>query len=138
MNRSITFARADVPHAAVPKTVAHRCPALLEMARLRPCLILLPDLCGHDSAGVVACHSNQSEHGKAGARKADDEYSVWGCRACHYWLDQGPATKAEKQATFASAHRRQIAHWGRIATDVSEPARYRKAAQWALNHLTRA
>jgi hypothetical protein len=130
------MARADVAQSPDPKTEAHRNPALLEMARGRPCLILFPFL-SHDPETVVACHSNRSEHGKGRARKADDEYSVWGCSKCHSWLDQGTDTEAEKRAAFLAAHRRQIAHWERIAADPTESARFRKAAHWALNHLLR-
>lgn len=38
---------------------------------------------------VVPCHSNQQEHGKGMGIKADDWYTVPGCRACHHELDQG-------------------------------------------------
>ncbi|WP_434664482.1 hypothetical protein P5W99_24510 [Paraburkholderia sp. A3BS-1L] len=56
---------------------------------------------------VVDCHSNQAKHGKAGARKADHEFTVPGCAACHYWLDFGPAPWAEKCAVFDAA----LARW---------------------------
>jgi Protein of unknown function (DUF1364) len=134
-NASMTPVMTSQP--AVPKTEAHRNPALLEMARGRRCLILFPYL-NHDRDTTVACHSNLGEHGKAGARKADDEYSVWGCFACHSMLDQGHLTEAEKRATFTAAHGRQVHAWTLIAADPSEPARFRKAAQWALNHLIRS
>jgi Protein of unknown function (DUF1364) len=138
LRRQVTMARADAAQVADPKTEAHRNPALLEMARGRQCLIQLPHKCLNPSTETtVAAHSNWGEHGKAGARKADDEFSVASCFACHSWLDQGPATEAEKRATFAAAHQRQIAQWERIATDTTEPARFRRAAQWALNHLMR-
>lgn len=52
---------------------------------------------------VVDCHSNQSKHGKAGARKADHEYTVPGCANCHYWLDFGPAPWEEKVNVFDDA-----------------------------------
>lgn len=137
LRRSASFARADGAQSADPKTEAHRNRTLLDMARGRRCLILFPFL-NHDQETVVACHSNLGEHGKSGARKADDIYTVWGCARCHSWLDQGPATEAEKRASFMSAHARQIAQWERIAADPTEPARFRRAAQWALNHLIRA
>ena len=140
LRRSASFARADagIP-ISDPKTEAHRNPALLEMARGRPCLLMLPDKCLNPSTETtVAAHSNWSEHGKSGARKSDEEYSVWACFACHSWLDQGPATESEKRATFLAAHQRQVHAWHRIAADTKEPARFRKAADWALNHLMRS
>lgn len=139
LRRSASFSRANVAQQADPKTEAHRNPTLLDMARGRSCLIQFPDICRNpDTETTVAAHSNWSEHGKAGARKADDEMSTWCCFACHQWLDQGPATEAEKRATFLAAHRRQVDHWARIAADPKEPARFRKAADWALNHLMRS
>ena len=139
LRRSASFAKADAAHAPDQKTEAHRNPALLDMARGRPCLLMLPDKCLNPSTETtVAAHSNWSEHGKAGVRKADDEMSTWCCFACHQWLDQGPATEAEKRATFLAAHQRQVHAWHRIAADTKEPARFRKAADWALNHLMRS
>lgn len=139
LRRSANFARADagIPISA-QKTEAHRNPALLEMARGRQCLLQFPDKCLNPSTETtVAAHSNWSEHGKSGARKSDEEYSVWACFACHSWLDQGPATEAEKRATFNAAHQRQVQEWTLIASDPAEKQRFRRAAQWALNHLMR-
>jgi hypothetical protein len=137
LRRNAAMARADEWQAADPKTEAHRNPALLEMARGRRCLLLYPFL-SHDLDTTVACHSNWSDlGGKGGARKADDTYTVWGCAKCHSWLDQGTDTEAEKRAAFIAAHQRQVQEWTRIAADIKEPARFRRAAQWALNHLIR-
>lgn len=138
LRRSASFARADIGNPiADPKPEVHRNAALLEMARGRPCLILFPYLV-HDPDTVVACHSNLGEHGKGGARKANDEYSVWGCRDCHHLLDQGSyLTAEEKRASFDAAHKRQVQEWARIAADPTEKLRFRKAADWALNHLMR-
>ena len=129
--------RADMgnPITAQPKTVEHRNPALLAMARGKPCLLKVPDVCNGDPLTTVACHSNLGIHGKAKARKADDEYSVWGCSACHAWLDQGKATKQEKKDVFMRAHLEQILVWRRTATDMSYPPTERKAAHWALGFL---
>jgi hypothetical protein len=51
-----------------PKTVQHRHPHLLSMARGQSCLLLVPGICNGDRSTVVAAHSNLSIHGKAGAR----------------------------------------------------------------------
>ncbi|MDR5825848.1 hypothetical protein [Caballeronia sp. LZ043] len=63
---------------------------------------------------VVDCHSNQSIHGKAGARKADHKFTVPGCAACHEWLDRSGAPWEAKCAAFDAA----LARW--------EPKRARK------------
>jgi hypothetical protein len=118
-----------------PKPEPKRNSALLDMARGRPCLLLVPGICNHSLDTTCACHSNLSIHGKAGARKADDCYSAWGCSACHRWLDQGSATAAQKEAAFMGAHSRQVLAWRQIASDPSEPERFRRAARWALEQL---
>jgi hypothetical protein len=121
--------------APAPKTSAYRDPALLEMARDRPCLLLVPGICNHRVDTTVAAHSNQSCHGKAGARKADDLFSCWSCAACHSWLDSSRADAFLKIRAFTEAHVRQIMAWKQIAADASEPARFRRAAARAVEAL---
>jgi hypothetical protein len=120
---------------ADPKPVEHRNAALLALAKDRPCLLMVPAVCNHRTDTTVACHSNLSVHGKAGARKADDHYSVWGCSACHFWLDFGKAASAQKEMAFMLAHARQVLGWRLIAQDRQEPESARRAAQWALDLL---
>lgn len=131
-NVSTTSTRGARPH---PKSKAQRNSHLRDMARGMPCLLLVPGVCCHDRTTVVCCHSNLSIHGKAGARKADDHYSVWGCVACHRWLDQGPAAKAQKYSAFMAAHLRQVLEWRAIAFDTTSAPRDRNAALWALERL---
>ncbi len=121
---------------AVPKTEPQRNAALLAMARGQRCLLQVPGVCRPDPATTVACHSNQSVHGKAGARPADDQWHVYGCAPCHRWLDQGPAPAAEKVERFGAAHRWMVAIWQDIVAGM-QPAtpRERRAAQWALERL---
>ncbi|RYF62096.1 MAG: DUF1364 family protein [Comamonadaceae bacterium] len=118
-----------------PKTKAQRNKHLRQMAQDKPCLLLVPGHCTHDRSTVVCCHSNLSAHGKAGARKADDHYSAWGCSACHRWLDQGTAPRAQKTSVFMGAHLRQVLEWRAIAFDPSSAPRDKAAALWALERL---
>lgn len=118
-----------------PKTKAMRNAHLRDMARGMPCLLQIAGVCAHDRTTVVCCHSNLSCHGKAGARKADDHYSVWGCAACHRWLDQGSASADRKEAAFMAAHFRQVMEWRAIAFAPDSTTRDRAAAAWALEHL---
>lgn len=121
---------------AAPKTVEHRNPHLLAMARGQRCLLCIPGVCMGNTETTVACHSNLGTHGKAGARKADDHYSAWGCMACHRWLDQDKRPSyEEKTAAFLRAHARQVAEWQRIVADMVHTPRDRKAAHWALSLL---
>ena len=117
------------------KSIAHRNPHLLAMARGKPCLFRLAGICNFDPATTVACHSNLGAHGKAGARKADDEYSAWGCFDCHRWLDQGGADSRRKEQAFMRAHLAQVCEWRVIAGSAATDPKDRAAAQWALDHL---
>jgi hypothetical protein len=119
----------------VEKTEAYRDPVLLEMARGRPCLLLVPAACSQRVDTVVAAHSNLPEHGKAMSRKADDCYSAWGCFACHTWLDQSNAAASQKLGVFMAAHARQVLAWRLIEMDPNEPERFRRAAGRALERL---
>lgn len=122
--------------AAVEKTARYVDKALTDMAQDRPCLLLVPGICNHRTDTTVACHSNWSAHGgKGGHRKADDTYTVWGCAACHYWLDFGKAPARVKESAFMAAHARQVLAWRLIAMDSAEPPRFRAAARRALEHL---
>jgi hypothetical protein len=137
LHKGVYAANDDV--RAAPKSEPKRNSALLQMAEKRPCLLRVPGVCNGFPETTVACHSNFAEHGKAGARKADDCYSVWGCAACHKWLDQpighrGP-TYEEKRGRFMLAHDDQVIEWRRVAADSTEPERFRKAALWALEQL---
>jgi hypothetical protein len=125
--RMVAINDADF-RGAVPKTAPQRNPALLAMARGQRCLLLVPGVCRPDPATTVACHSNQSVHGKA-----DDQWHVYGCAPCHRWLDQGSAPAAEKVERFGAAHRWMVAIWQDIVAGM-QPAtpKERRAAEWAL------
>lgn len=120
---------------AAPKTEAYRNARLLSMARDERCLMQVPAVCTRGTSTTVAAHSNLSVHGKGGARKADDCYSVWACSACHGWLDQGPATAAAKEAAFLAGHMRQVLEWRLIAGDPARTEAERRAASEALTKL---
>jgi len=118
---------------SAPKTVEHRNPHLLAMARGQRCLLRIPGVCTENRETTVACHSNLGIHGKAGARKAEDFYSCWGCMACHRWLDQDKRPSyEEKTEAFLRAHARQVVEWQRIVADMARPPRDCRAAHWAL------
>ena len=120
-----------------PKSEPYRDPALLEMARGRPCLLNDPVICDHSRQpeDTVSAHSNWSEHGKACARKADDCYSAHLCFAAHAWLDQGKAPESVKRHKFMCAHANTVLFWHFVSMDSREPERFRNAARRALQHL---
>lgn len=121
--------------AATPKSKPYRDRILLDMAKGRPCLVLVKLVSLHPTDTTVAAHSNLAIHGKGLGQKASDVYSVWSCFGCHSWLDQGKATSYEKGTAFMEAHLRQVLEWRRIAEDKSEPLRFRNAARRALEYL---
>lgn len=126
----------DAEFTPVPKTEPHRNRALLDLARGMPCLLRIEGVCRDDRESTVAAHSNLHRHGKAGGRKADDEYSVWACVRCHTWLDGSySATLEEKAQAFELAHARQVHAWRKVASDPGRPERERAAARWALGQL---
>lgn len=126
---------AGTTAAPAPKSAPYRDRALLDMAQGRRCLLCVPGICCAARDTTVAAHSNMAIHGKAGARKADDCYSVWACHACHGWLDQGPAPADAKDLAFTLAHLDQVLAWRLAASDTAEPLRFRRAAQRALDRL---
>ena len=83
-----------------PKTQRQESPHLRRMARNYGCQLRCAAGCrGEDTSTTVMAHSNWSDlGGKGGARKADDSAGVYGCVACHQWLDTGPARAQEKRA----------------------------------------
>lgn len=120
---------------AKPKTVALRNPAVMDMARGRPCLLQAPYTMHHDPTTTVGCHGNGHAFGKGSSRKAEDCFVVWGCFECHAWLDQGSATAEEKQRVFHLGMFRQMLAWEQVAASESESPRFRRAAEWALDQL---
>lgn len=98
---------------------------------------MVPAVCNHRTDTTVAAHSNHGAHGKSMGRKADDCYVVEACSACHYWLDFGKASAAQKDAVFQQGHAMQVLAWRLRAMDQDEPERFRRAARRAIDQLTK-
>jgi hypothetical protein len=71
---------------------------LLDLARDQACAI-----CGAEDGTVVAAHSNSSTHGKGKSLKSHDCFIAFLCYRCHMELDQGKASREEKEFTFRRA-----------------------------------
>ncbi|WP_454825386.1 nuclease domain-containing protein [Paraburkholderia xenovorans] len=80
---------------------------MLDACRGQHCYLRVPGLCRRldPEETIVPAHSNESAHGKGGARKADDRYTVPACGLCHYWLDFGGAPQLLKCSTWRRAYR---------------------------------
>lgn len=106
---SAWLARQATPLRSRSKTNSNPRPATGEakLCKGQPCYLRIPGVCtgrAHDP-----CHSNQAKHGKGGAIKAHDVYTVPGCRSCHNELDQGMRyTRLEKFAIWDRAYERWV------------------------------
>ncbi|MBN9096065.1 MULTISPECIES: nuclease domain-containing protein [Pandoraea] len=78
---------------------------MLAACRGEQCYLRVPGICIPASDTVVPCHSNEQQHGKGMGIKARDEFTVPGCLACHVWLDQGSAPRAERFSVWRAAYR---------------------------------
>lgn len=106
MARGTSRMRNSKPASEKPKRAARNAgPNYLAMCRCQRCYLTIAGICNHDSATVVACHSNQAQHGKGMGMKALDVFTVPGCACCHREIDQGGQfTKAEKFAIWDAAY----------------------------------
>lgn len=113
----------------------HRNRDLLDLAKGRQCLLRLSPKCDSGYT-TVAAHSNAQQHGKGKGIKANDEYTVWACFACHWELDMGNTLdKEQKRQAFDEAHKKQIREWQKIVADMLAKPRDRAAAAWAITML---
>ena len=113
----------------------YRSKDLLKLAQDQECLLQVPDFCQGGSATIVACHSNSGSNGKGKGIKASDADTVWGCASCHAWLDQGQASKEEKENAYYDAYTRQVMEWLKISRSISLKPWKVEAARNVLKHL---
>ena len=116
-------------------TEIYRDKSLLKLAQDQLCLLKVKNFCRGGSSSTVACHHNSARSGKGMGIKASDAYTVWGCFGCHQWLDQGSASREEKEAAFQAAHLLQVAEWHKIANNIATRPWKVEAARNVLNHL---
>lgn len=120
---------------SVPKPEKLRNPAVLELARNEPCMLMIPGFCLGGVETVVQCHSNLGIHGKGGSTKAHDCCSFSGCHGCHVWLDQLKAPSYEqKHAATMAALARQIDRWATWQAP-QYSAKHVRASLWALSNI---
>lgn len=83
---------------------------LLDLAKGQPCQLQIPGVCCGNAETTVAAHSNSKMHGKGMSIKAHDWAHTHACYTCHTWLDQGPASRAEKWEAFMIGMARTYGH----------------------------
>ena len=108
---------------------------LLKLAEEQHCLLQVSEICTGGSSTIVACHSNSGSNGKGKGIKASDADTVWGCHSCHQWLDQGKASKEEKESRYYQAYAQQVVEWLKIARSISLKPWKVEAARNVLKHL---
>lgn len=130
-----TAARQLPAAASVPKRDYWRSPAYRDMARDKPCMLLIPGVCCGDWSTTVLAHSNRGADGKGGAIKSSDEAAVFACFACHSWLDQGGASAAAKDAAWDAAMGRQVRELRRLAAGAGREAELAREALRRLGQI---
>lgn len=89
-DRKTALRRTEIKKRIRKPTVAEG-KRFIDACRGEECYLRVPGVCcsiGWSHESVVDCHSNQMRHGKAGALKAENRYTVPGCAPCHKWIDQ--------------------------------------------------
>lgn len=107
LTRTVTLKRQKAIVARIKRPTVAEGSKYLAACRGEECYLRVTGVCcsiGWPHESVVDCHSNQSKHGKGAGTKAKHKYTVPGCGPCHYWLDFGPAPRAEKVATWDRAY----------------------------------
>lgn len=103
-NRGTALRRAAMKKRARKPTVAEGS-KYLAACRGEPCYLRVRGVCrlNPNDETVVPCHENSLAAGKGMGLKSNHARTVPGCFWCHGWLDQGSATREQKQATFSKA-----------------------------------
>lgn len=87
---------------------------LTRLAKGRPCMAEVPNVCNHDTETTVWAHSNELRHGKGRGIKAQDCFGAFMCSGCHHWYDHGPAPREWKAQIFRDAFERTLVYlWSR-------------------------
>lgn len=119
----------------IPKRPSSRSSPLRESAYGEDCTMMVPGVCCHDAETTVLAHANSLSSNKGMGYKADDHTGVYACWKCHAWLDQGRASREEKEAAFEAAQIRMIRRLADIATSPAMRPEKVSAARWALQRL---
>jgi hypothetical protein len=99
----------ELPRRTRLKSKGPKMTPIRRAARGEDCTLRFPGVCNRDPDTSVWCHSNRSEHGKGGGKKAKDIHGCVGCSACHAFYDGGYAspnsgwTRDQVEARFDAA-----------------------------------
>lgn len=109
LTRAVSRHGATTPNPEVSKG-NHRDRRLLDLAhRIHVCTS-----CGSQvETGCEPAHENGVAAGKGFAIKSPDHRHAALCHDCHAAYDQGPAAKAEKEASWNAAHKRTFDEYWR-------------------------
>lgn len=122
---------------SLQKTPSTHNQAFRDLARGQDCTMNVPGVCNYNPETVVLAHSNSMADGKGKGYKANDHSGVWACYACHTWLDQGKASREEKNAAFEAAQLRMIYRLADIASSPTVRQSTAAAAKWAIEEMAK-
>lgn len=122
---------------SLQKTPSTHNQAFRDLARGQDCTMNVPGVCNYNPETVVLAHSNSMADGKGKGYKANDHSGVWACYACHTWLDQGKASREEKNAAFEAAQLRMIYRLADIASSPTVRQSTAAAAKWAIQEMAK-
>lgn len=104
MSRGATTLQRSSFKRSTPKKRQGHDKTMRDACRGEPCYLAIPGICRGAIDSVVPCHANWAEYGKGMGIKAADRFTVPGCLACHHWLDQGSAPRADKKNAWEAAY----------------------------------
>ena len=85
---------------------------LRKLAKDRPCMVRLPDICNHNPATTVLAHISMTGISGMGF-KANDVIGSWACSSCHDTIDRRANTDLDRDYV-------RLAHLEGMARTINE------------------
>lgn len=85
---------------------------LRKLAKDRPCMVRLPDICNHNPATTVLAHIRMPGISGMGL-KANDVIGSWACSSCHDTIDRRANTDLDRDYV-------RLAHFEGMARTINE------------------
>lgn len=89
---------------------------LRKIAKGKPCMVRLPDICNHNEETTVLAHIRMAGISGMGI-KADDLLGAWACSACHDAIDRRSNTDLDRDYV-------RLAHLEGMARTIAQLRRY--------------
>jgi hypothetical protein len=89
---------------------------LRKIAKGKPCMVRLPDVCNHNDETTVLAHIRMAGISGMGI-KADDLLGAWACSACHDTIDRRSNTDLDRDYV-------RLAHLEGMARTIAQLRKY--------------